>query len=249
MTSCHFQLDIGARGHITPPGSSQKLVLFIVASVALHCLIFALPGTFPRSGSHVAPVATHVDVYLASAQQPVHQSANRYKQQDTHHAKRIRHTTATAKPHKRHVQQHKPATSSKLSQRSPQWFHTPTTDASPGPATTQQTQHPASQANEQSASDPAAVALLLRQALLKHFYYPPIARQNAWQGKVVLSVLVKADGRVDSAQVLRPSHYAILNRAARRAADAIGVIPAARPLLAGQNLSFRVPVAYRLHRE
>jgi len=97
--------------------------------------------------------------------------------------------------------------------------------------------------------DAPAVAALLRRALKRHFRYPPLALQNAWQGRVVLHVRVASNGWVSEARVVHGSGFRVLDRAARRTAKAIGRLPAARPLLAGQALSFQVPVDYRLRPE
>lgn len=94
----------------------------------------------------------------------------------------------------------------------------------------------------------AAVAVLLRRALRRHFYYPAIAVQNSWQGRVVLRVRLAADGSITQTRVMRGSGFGILDRSAKRAADGIKRLPRAQPLLAGQAVAFRVPVDYRLRR-
>lgn len=102
-------------------------------------------------------------------------------------------------------------------------------------------------ASERSPNLPA-VAALLRRALRQRFHYPPIALRNSWQGRVVLRVRLAADGRITRTRVVQGSGFRVLDRSAKRAADGIKRLPEAQPLLAGQDMAFRIPVDYRLRR-
>lgn len=248
-----IHIQPGYRSRVPPPGSvPHPLALFIIASVALHGLVLALPGSPPTPGHGQNFTASQLEVSLTNEPQQEHASPHPQNQAHRHHPANPSRLIAASQLHKRHASLHKRINTVQASQQTQQWFSAPVDEMTPpatGNVATRQSLNSIAPASQTTAPDPSAVALLLRQALLKHFRYPPVARQNAWQGKVVLSVLVDANGRVGHARVLRPSHYAILDRAARRAANSIGRIPAARPLLAGQSQYFRVPVAYRLQRE
>lgn len=250
MTTCRIQLHPTYRLHITPRTSPpHPLLLFVIVSIALHCLVLAIPATPTAPGNDRAHSASQLDVYLADgqAQHRAHATVTRH-QRSRHHARTD--TIATTRPrNSQDTKTHKPMVSPHADLQPKEWFHTADDTHSQAAQTnisSAQQKANAQQAADKPSPDPSAVALILRRALLQHFRYPAIARENAWQGKVVLKVRVEANGRVHSARILHPSQYAILDRAARRAANAIGAIPSARPLLAGQGMSFRVPVAYHL---
>ncbi|RMF45064.1 MAG: energy transducer TonB [Deltaproteobacteria bacterium] len=47
-------------------------------------------------------------------------------------------------------------------------------------------------------------------------YYPPLAKRMGWQGKVLLRLSVKPDGRVGGVEVEKTSGYPLLDRSARK---------------------------------
>jgi protein TonB len=75
--------------------------------------------------------------------------------------------------------------------------------------------------------------------------YPAIARQNGWQGKTILRVEIRTDGRVGAVEVLRSSGYAVLDDAAVEAVRAGEFMPAR---VAGKpvSASVEVPIRFQL---
>jgi len=84
--------------------------------------------------------------------------------------------------------------------------------------------------------------ITLQQALADHFTYPLLARRRGWQGEVVLSFRLEADGRILDARIARSSGYGVLDHAAL---TALGKV---KRLERGPSLSFNMelPVIYRL---
>ena len=75
--------------------------------------------------------------------------------------------------------------------------------------------------------------------------YPAIARQNGWQGKTILRVEIRTDGRVGAVEVLHSSGYAVLDDAAVEAVRAGEFVPArvdGKPVSA----SVEVPIRFQL---
>lgn len=250
MANCLLQLLPNDRvrfARSTTP--SQHILLFIIISLALHCLLLIIPKMNTVTGVDVAKEPSHFDVYLNNDQQAHHQSAALINPAHQQKRKKTYRFTFANKQGYHHISLRRSLIPNKIVKKAQERLRTSTTrqpQLTTAKTPTLHMQNKPTLKTKNSSLDPSAVARLLRHALLKHFQYPFIARQNAWQGKVVLNIRVEADGRVHAIRVLHPSHYPVLNRAATRAANAIGKIPAARILLAGQSLTFRVPVAYRL---
>lgn len=258
-----------------PEASSHRFLLFILFSLCLHCLLLALIPGLNQSGTGAIP-AVRLQVYLAlnrAAQKTTGHERPLSAIEPGSPVKAIKHPVETVPTKHLNVLNHptrpaeKPEASAPSRLDSALQYHSlkrvqnepKTTDQSvkqhshrmlrsqpDAAATLSPPIRGISQGKTHATPDPSAVAALLRHALLQHFRYPAIARQNSWEGKVVLNVQVMADGQVGATHILQASGFRILDRAAQRAANDIGQLPAARPLLAGQNLTFRVPVAYRL---
>ncbi|MGD0017480.1 MAG: TonB family protein [Verrucomicrobiia bacterium] len=75
--------------------------------------------------------------------------------------------------------------------------------------------------------------------------YPAIARQNGWQGKTILRVEIRSDGRVGSVEVLRSSGYAVLDDSAVEAVRA-GEFMSARVDGKPVSASVEVPIRFQL---
>ncbi|PLY02048.1 MAG: hypothetical protein C0623_04460 [Desulfuromonas sp.] len=60
----------------------------------------------------------------------------------------------------------------------------------------------------------------LRGVVLRKLVYPIIARRQGWQGKLVLSFILCADGSVEELKVDESSGYKVLDRAALKAVNA-----------------------------
>ncbi len=226
---------------------ASRLPGFLTISLMLHGLLFAMiPGL--ELSTATGQQAMHQPIYLtlntavANNRMPPKPLTAQPPSAVTHPT---RHDLFTPSRHAKKVQT---GTRLLLHSKSKSTSHhtTPTRKlrttqlavAAPSPSLRQSIPKP--------SPNPAAVAALLRRALQQHFHYPVIALQNSWEGKVVLGVSVTADGEVSTAQVLKESGFRILDRAALHAVNDIGRLPTASPLLAGQTLTFRVPVAYRL---
>jgi protein TonB len=81
-------------------------------------------------------------------------------------------------------------------------------------------------------------------ALARHFRYPLLARRQGWQGEVLLSVHIAADGSIGPSTVLRSSGHAVLDRAA---VAALARVPALS-WTPGVAFVLELPVIYRLNK-
>ncbi|HJU03639.1 MAG TPA: energy transducer TonB [Nitrospiraceae bacterium] len=75
--------------------------------------------------------------------------------------------------------------------------------------------------------------------------YPPIARMNRWEGKVVLQAAIREDGRLLDVDVVESSGYSILDQ------DAVDVLKRVSPLtlkyaLEQPRVILQIPISYRL---
>jgi protein TonB len=75
--------------------------------------------------------------------------------------------------------------------------------------------------------------------------YPRIARENHWEGRVVVQVVIKADGTVGELSVAESSGHALLDE------EALAVMRKASPLtlkhqLEKSQITILVPISYRL---
>jgi protein TonB len=86
----------------------------------------------------------------------------------------------------------------------------------------------------------------LETDLSRYFSYPPIARQQGWQGHVRVAFTVQADGQLTGARITHSSGYHILDASALEALHRVGRLPQAREWLHGQALTMELPVVYRL---
>jgi protein TonB len=88
--------------------------------------------------------------------------------------------------------------------------------------------------------------IALFTALRPHFYYPPVARQQGWQGEVRLALRVGADGLLTRVRIVRSSGYGILDQAALRSLGRLQHLPDAVALLNGRSHDVILPVQYQL---
>lgn len=86
----------------------------------------------------------------------------------------------------------------------------------------------------------------LYTALRPHFYYPPLARQQGWQGEVRLALRVEANGTLTQVRIVRGSGHGILDNAALRSLGRVQHLPEAVALLNGRNHDVILPVQYQL---
>lgn len=106
---------------------------------------------------------------------------------------------------------------------------------------------------QETGRDQAAVDIRGRQleaalytALRPHFYYPPVARQQGWQGEVRLALRVEADGLLTQVRIVRGSGYGILDHAALHSLGRVQHLPDAVALLYGRSHDVVLPVQYQL---
>jgi protein TonB len=89
------------------------------------------------------------------------------------------------------------------------------------------------------------LAETLRDRIEELKRYPPMARINNWQGKVVLKFVVKEDGTVENLEVVQSSGHAVLDE------EAMETIRRASPLqlkheLGKPRVTFQFPINYTL---
>lgn len=87
---------------------------------------------------------------------------------------------------------------------------------------------------------------MLHEALVAHFHYPPLARQNGWQGEVRLGLRIEPNGALAHIHIITSSGYGILDRAALRSLAAVYRLPHAAALLNGSGFNLILPVRYQL---
>lgn len=83
----------------------------------------------------------------------------------------------------------------------------------------------------------------VRQAMSRYFSYPLLARQQGWEGEVLLGFSVFPDGRIDDVRIVQSSGHRLLDEAACSALARVGALPDARPQ---ERLQLHLPVTYRL---
>ena len=101
---------------------------------------------------------------------------------------------------------------------------------------------PAPAAQEEKYDDiPEADYTQITSRLRQYVSYPYRARQQGWQGKVLLTVIFKADGDVANIKVTTSSGHALLDD------SAITTVRKAAPFHAlGRDVRLLLPVTYKL---
>lgn len=104
---------------------------------------------------------------------------------------------------------------------------------------------PSMQAAPPAKADYGWMLEALRNRVEQLKRYPPMARMNHWEGKVILRVVIKEDGELVGLEVVKSSGHAVLDQ------DALEVIRQASPLKLQQPLgkpqvAVRVPITYKL---
>jgi len=75
--------------------------------------------------------------------------------------------------------------------------------------------------------------------------YPPMARMNNWQGKVVLKFVVKDDGTVENLEVVQSSGHTVLDEAAMETIRRASPLPL-RHELGKPRVTFQFPISFTL---
>jgi protein TonB len=101
----------------------------------------------------------------------------------------------------------------------------------------------------QPTPDPRSIAEYRKQILgaaPRYKRYPPVARENNWEGLVRLRMLFSANGRLASLSVTTTSGYDVLDKqAAEMFTNAAEAVPVP-PLLRGKEFAVEVAAVYGL---
>jgi protein TonB len=89
------------------------------------------------------------------------------------------------------------------------------------------------------------LAETLRDRIEELKRYPPMARMNNWQGKVVLKFVVTEDGTVESLEVVQSSGHAVLDEAAMETIRRASPLPLKHEL-GKPRVTFQFPISYTL---
>jgi TonB family protein len=93
-----------------------------------------------------------------------------------------------------------------------------------------------------------AYAGMIRKKIEEKKRYPPWARRNGWQGRVVLDFAILNDGRLKEVTVVGSSGHRILEEAAKEAIEKANPYPP--PPMKGKDLlRLRIPIVFRLEGE
>lgn len=86
----------------------------------------------------------------------------------------------------------------------------------------------------------------VRREFARYFYYPAIARERGWEGRVVVGFSLQADGHLEKIYIARSSGYHVLDESARDTLGKVGAIAEGRQWLKGRGFDLQLPVIYRL---
>lgn len=89
------------------------------------------------------------------------------------------------------------------------------------------------------------LAETLRDRIEELKRYPPMARMNNWQGKVVLKFVVREDGTVENLEVVQSSGHAVLDEAAMETIRRASPLPL-KHALGKPRVTFQFPISYTL---
>jgi protein TonB len=82
--------------------------------------------------------------------------------------------------------------------------------------------------------------------LARYFSYPTLARRHGWEGQVLLSLTIEADGHLQNLRLAHSSGHAVLDSAALQALHRVARLANAHEWLGGSAVDVRLPVIYRL---
>lgn len=103
---------------------------------------------------------------------------------------------------------------------------------------------PSDHAAQQSKSR-ARVLSVIYEELSQHFVYPKLAQKRNWQGKVLLSLRISANGKINDIQINQSSGYSILDQAAINSLIKMGNLPQIASWLP-YEVNLKLPVIYQL---
>jgi TonB family protein len=88
----------------------------------------------------------------------------------------------------------------------------------------------------------ARVRARVLNELAQYFYYPPIARMRAWEGRVLLAFRVEQDGLMHAPRLVHTSGFGVLDEAALNSLRKVVRVAET----GGPRLDMEIPVIYRL---
>ena len=99
--------------------------------------------------------------------------------------------------------------------------------------------------NNQQAKSKARVISIIYQELNQHFRYPKLAQKRNWQGKVLLSLRVSPNGKINNVKIYKSSGYSILDQAAISSLAKLEYLPQISSWLP-YDINLKIPVIYLL---
>lgn len=99
--------------------------------------------------------------------------------------------------------------------------------------------------DNQQAKSKARVISIIYQELNQHFIYPKLAQKRNWQGKVLLSLSVSPNGKINNVKVYKSSGYSILDQAAISSLTKVEYLPQISSWLP-YDIDVKLPVIYQL---
>lgn len=86
----------------------------------------------------------------------------------------------------------------------------------------------------------------LNSTLSRYLTYPPVARKRGWQGTVVVTLNIGADGQLHNIKLAQSSGYHLLDDSALTALKQLARLDHVETLLNGRRLVLTLPISYRL---
>lgn len=98
--------------------------------------------------------------------------------------------------------------------------------------------------NQQTKSKARVISIIYQQ-LNQHFIYPKLAQKRNWQGKVLLSLSVSPNGKINNVKIYKSSGYSILDQAAISSLTKVEYLPQISSWLP-YDIDVKLPVIYQL---
>jgi protein TonB len=232
-------------------GSRRLLAAALLVSIALHVVILALP--ILREARDTFFPAPPIQARLVEPAPPAPVAAPEPQRAEPRVAPRAEPAPKKASP--RPVPRPEPAPvtpplpsppATAEPERSAEKVEAKPSPAAPS-ASAAVTASPAPAASAgQEATTAAQYRLALMQAMGRDRVYPRIARENGWEGRVTLRVVINPAGGIGALEVRSSAGYDVLDR---RALDMLRNAQAQTPLpaaLRGREHAFEIPVEFNL---
>jgi len=94
----------------------------------------------------------------------------------------------------------------------------------------------------------AYVISRINHKIRKNFKYPKLAQRNGWEGKVLLSLILNPEGKIENAHIKYGSGYGVLDQAALNALLKVKNIQKTNYRFNFNLQEIIIPVIYRLHK-